>query len=258
MQSVEPAAAQQFTRTHTNTNRIFAWFVHLYTASGVVAAFLATLAVIDGRYRDAFIWLAASTFLDATDGVLARLASVKETLPGFDGARLDDIVDYLTFVFVPVLLLHQAGVLPAGWGLAVACAVLLSSAYGFASLDAKTADHFFTGFPSYWNIVALYLFAFRLSPAVNGIVLAALSVLVFVRIGYIYPSRTPTLRGLTVVLGAIWAVMMIAVIFLLPDAPRLLLTASLFFPIYYTILSLVLWQRRDRRPQSPPGQGALL
>ena len=246
MQSVRPPSAQQFTRTHTNTNLLFAWCVHLYTASGVVAAFLATLAVIGGRYRDAFIWLAVSTFLDATDGVLARLASVKETLPGFDGARLDDIVDYLTFVFVPILLLHQAGALPEGWGLGVGCAVLLSSAYGFASLDAKTADHFFMGFPSYWNIVALYMFAFRLSPSINGVILAALCALVFVRIGYIYPSRTPTLRGLTVALGAIWAVMMIAVIVVLPDVPRLLLTTSLFFPVYYTILSLVLWQRRDR------------
>ena len=251
MQSVRRASAQQFTGTHSNTNLAFAWFVHFYTAMGVVAAFLATLAVIDGRYRDAFIWLAVSTFLDSTDGVLARLASVKETLPGFDGARLDDIVDYLTFVFVPILLLQHAGALPPGWGLLVACAVLLSSAYGFASLDAKTADHFFTGFPSYWNIVALYLFAFRFSPPVNGIVLAVLCAFVFVRIGYVYPSRTPTLRGLTIVLGAIWAVMMIAVILLLPDVPRLLLTASLFFPAYYTILSFVLWHRRDRSGARP-------
>ena len=250
MQSVQPRSAQQFTPAHRSANLVFAWFVHFYTACGVVAAFLATLAVIGGRYREAFVWLAVSTFLDATDGVLARLASVKETLPSFDGARLDDIIDYLTFVFVPVLLLHHAGALPAGWGLAVACAVLLSSAYGFASLDAKTADHFFTGFPSYWNIVALYLFAFRLPPVVNGVVLAVLCALVFVRIGYIYPSRTPTLRGLTVVLGSVWAVMMIAVIALLPAPPRILVTASLFFPIYYAVLSLVLWQRRDRREAS--------
>jgi phosphatidylcholine synthase len=247
MQSVRSRSAQQFTPTHRSANLVFAWFVHFYTACGIVAAFLATLAVIGGRYRDAFVWLAVSTFLDATDGVLARLASVKETLPGFDGARLDDIIDYLTFVFVPVLLLHQAGALPPGWGLAVACAVLLSSGYGFASLDAKTSDHFFTGFPSYWNIVALYLFAFRLSPVVNGVILAALCVLVFVRIGYVYPSRTPTLRGLTVALGSVWALMMIAVIALLPAPPRVLVTASLFFPIYYTVLSFVLWQRREAR-----------
>ena len=76
----------------------------------------------------------------------------------------------------------------------VAFVVLVSSLYGFVSPDAKTADHFFTGFPSYWNVVVLYLMAFRTSPAVNAVVLLVLSGLVFVRIGYVYPSRTPVLK----------------------------------------------------------------
>ena len=135
------------------------------------------------------------------------MARVKEATPGFDGARLDDIVDYLTFVFVPILLLFHAGDLPTTWGWLVAVAVLLSSAYGFASTDAKTEDYFFTGFPSYWNIVALYLHAGRLPAEVNGAILLVLSALVFVRIGYVYPTRTPVLRGVTNGLCAVWGVM---------------------------------------------------
>ena len=172
------------------------------------------------------------------------MARVKETTPNFDGARLDDIVDYLTFVFVPALLLYRAGLLPAAWGGAVAAAMLLSSGYGFSSNDAKTDDHFFTGFPSYWNIVALYLFAARLPPALNAVILLVLSVLVFVRIGYVYPARTPVLRGLTIALCAVWGLMTLAIILMLPDVPSLLLTTSLFFPIYYIGLSLVLHARR--------------
>ena len=228
----------------------FAWAVHAYTASGALAAFLGTLAVFEGRYRTAFLWMVVATFVDASDGVLARLARVKETLPEFDGARLDDIVYYLTFVFLPILLLFHAGTLPERWGIVVAAGVLLSSAYGFASLDAKTDDYFFTGFPSYWNIVAVYLYAARMPPVVNGLILLALTVLVFVRIGYVYPSRTPVLRGLTVVLGAIWGLMVIAIIALLPDAPRWLIVLSLFYPIYYTALSLVLHAGRARRPDA--------
>ena len=145
-----------------------AWGVHLYTASGAIAAFAGTLAVIAGNYREAFLWMIAATFVDATDGVLARRARVKEALPGFDGARLDDIVDYLTYVFLPVLLLYHARDLPGGApGLVVAAAVLLSSAYAFASADAKTDDSFFTGFPSYWNIVALYLHVATLGTTVE-------------------------------------------------------------------------------------------
>jgi len=243
VQSAQPLAGSW----PSGANRGAAWLVHLYTASGALAAFLATVAVIDGRYRDAFLWMALANVLDATDGWFARAADVKRVLPRFDGARLDDIVDYLTFVFVPVLLLHHAGALPAGWGLAIASAVLLSSAYGFASTDAKTDDHFFTGFPSYWNIVALYLYAFAFGPVVNAAILLGLSVMVFVRIGYVYPSRTPVLRGLTMTLGWIWGALMLAVIVTLPDVPRWLLGASLVFPIYYTALSLILQARRPQR-----------
>ena len=225
-----------------------AWLVHAYTASGAVLAFAAVLATMEARFRDAFILLVTATIVDATDGLAARWARVKELTPGFDGARLDDIIDYLTFVFVPVLILYRAEHLPPGWGLGIAGAVLLSSAYGFASLDAKTDDHFFTGFPSYWNIVALYIHAARTPPPFNGWLLLLLVSLVFVRIGYVYPSRTPILQGTTNVLGAIWALMMLAVIYLLPDVPRALLVVSLFFPLYYTALSLWLHFARRSRP----------
>ena len=220
------------------------WAVHLYTALGSVCGFGAVLATVHADYRSAFLWLVAATFIDATDGVLARAADVKKHVPNFDGARLDDIVDYLTYVFAPVFLMYRAGVLPEGWGVAVAAVILLSSAYGFASTDAKADDHFFTGFPSYWNIVAVYLFAAELSQALNAAILLALSGLIFVRIGYVYPTRTPELRGLTTVLGAVWASMVLAIILMMPEVPRLLLFASLFFPAYYTVLSLVLHTRR--------------
>ena len=221
-----------------------AWLVHFYTASGAVLAFAAALAAIEGNFRNAFLFLIASTVVDATDGMFARRAGLPASTPRFDGARLDDIVDYLTFVFVPMLILYLAGDLPSGWGFWVVAAVLLSSGYGFASLDAKTSDYFFTGFPSYWNIIALYLHAAGTSPLFNAAVLLALVVMVFVRIGYVYPSRTPVLRGTTNLLGAVWAAMMLAIVWFLPDVPRWLVPASLFFPVYYAALSFYLHARR--------------
>ena len=223
-----------------------AWLVHAYTATGAVLAFAATLLTFQDRFRGAFVLLIASTIVDATDGFLARWARVKERTPGFDGGRLDDIVDYLTFVFVPMLILHRAGHLPEGWGLAIAAAVLLSSGYGFASLDAKTDDYFFTGFPSYWNIIALYIHAARTPPLFNAVLLLVLVALVFVRIGYVYPSRTPVLQGTTNALGAVWAAMMGLIVYLMPDVPRPLVIASLFFPVYYMALSM--WLNARRRP----------
>ena len=151
---------------------IGAWLVHAFTASGALLAYLALTDAIGGNFRRAFLWLAASTMVDAVDGALARLARVKERTPEFNGSKLDDIVDYLTFVFVPAFIVHGAGLLPDGpVGFVVVAAVLLSSAYGFNREDAKTADHFFTGFPSYWNIVAVYMVALRLAPGANAAIL---------------------------------------------------------------------------------------
>ena len=229
------------------TAQPLAWLVHFYTASGAVLAFVASVSAVEGRFREAILALVAATVVAATDGLLARRAGIPGSTPDFDGARLDDIVDYLTFVFVPMLILYRAGNLPDGWGLWVVAAVLLSSGYGFASLDAKTSDYFFTGFPSYWNIVALYLHAAGTPDVFNGVLLLVLVVMVFVRIGYVYPSRTPVLRGLTNILGGIWALMMLAVVWWLPAVPSGLLIGSLFFPVYYTVLSFWLHSQRVRR-----------
>lgn len=227
-------------------NKWPAWSVHAYTASGALMGLAGVLAVVAGDYRQAFAWMFAATVVDGTDGVLARRARVKEVTPGFDGARLDDIVDYLTFVFLPAFLLVHAGLLPQGLSFVVASAMLLSSAYGFASIDAKTSDHFFTGFPSYWNIVVLYLFVLGLTPIVNAAIVLMLAALVFVRIGYVYPTRTPTLRVTTLTLMVAWGVMLLGIIWWLPSPPRTLVLASLTFPVYYALLSFVLHARRAR------------
>ena len=216
------------------------WLAHLYTGLGVVAALLATLAVLAHDYRGAFIWLGVQIVIDSTDGLLARALRVKERLPHFDGARLDDIIDYLTYVFVPVLLLLHAGLLPEAWGVWVGAIVLLSSAYGFSQTAAKikSNDYYFTGFPSYWNLVALYLYLFAFAPLTNAMILIVFAVLVFLPLRYIYPSRTVAFATLTNVLGAIWAVLLIWIVWRLPatDGPWIML--SLVFPIYYMTLSM--------------------
>lgn len=238
---------------------IAAFLVHLYTASGAVLALLALEAGLAGRVRGAFLLLVLAVVVDATDGTLARAARVKERAALFDGARMDDIIDYLTFVFVPVALAYTWGLLPARAGLAVAACPLLASALGFARTDAKTADHFFTGFPSYWNIVVLYLYLAGSPPWLNAAVLIALSALVFVPVRYVYPSRTPVLRRLTNVLGALWGVAMVVLVWQIPEPSGWLLAASAVYPVYYTGLSLYLSARRSEgaggspRPTARPG-----
>ena len=228
----------------TRADRSRAWLVHMYTGLGAVLAFAAGYAVIHGNDRLALGALFIATMVDATDGVLARGARVKEVLPQIDGGRIDDIVDYMTFVLLPMLLLEAAGGLYLATVFPVVAVVMLSSLYGFVAPDAKTDDHFFTGFPSYWNIVVLYLLLFRIPPAINAAVLLGLSALVFVRIGWVYPSRTATLQRTTLALGGIWTILIGAIIWMWPSPPRWMAIASLVFPVYYLVLSLVLHARR--------------
>ena len=223
---------------------IAAWLVHLYTASSAVLALLATRATFEYRFRDAFFWLGVAIMIDSSDGVFARAARVSQRLPWFNGAKLDDIVDYLTYVFVPAVFVWRALLVPDAWTIPVASAMLLSSAYGFNRDDAKTSDHFFTGFPSYWNLVVFYLFLMHESQVVNALVLIALAVFVFVPIRYLYPSRTPTLRALTVALGIAWGITLLVIVWQLPAISAPLLWGSLAFPIYYVVLSLVVGWRR--------------
>jgi phosphatidylcholine synthase len=223
-----------------------AWGVHLLTASGAPAGVLAILAIERGDAAAAFWWMAYTLAVDSFDGALARAVGVKQVLPFFDGTRLDDIVDYFTYVIVPALFLIRMDVLPDAVAVPVALSTLLASAYGFCRTDAKTTDHYFTGFPSYWNIVAFYLVALGPPPWVGAAIVIALAVLVFVPMVYVYPSRTPTLRALTIALGLAWAAGMLAMIWRYPHIPSPVLYLSLGFPVYYVVLSLVLDIRRRR------------
>jgi phosphatidylcholine synthase len=224
-----------------------AWGVHLYTASGAVVALVALDAISRQSYRTAFGWMIVAFLLDCTDGTLARRVGVKQVLPFFDGAKLDDIVDYVNYVIVPVALALRAGLVPGGAaGVLVSALPLLASGYGFCHAEAKTADHFFTGFPSYWNVVVLYLYALRTPPSFNVATLTLLSFLVFVPIRYLYPSRATTARRATYVLGAVWGSLVLCLLLQLPHASRALAIASLFFPVYYVGMSLHLHFNRRR------------
>jgi phosphatidylcholine synthase len=224
------------------------WTAHLYTALGAVAALLAALAVLERDFRTAFFWLGVQIFIDSTDGLIARALRVKERLPWFDGALLDNIIDYLTYVFIPVLILLSADLLPARWGVAVGSAVLLAGGYGFSRTDAKLAvgtEHFFTGFPSYWNIVTFYMYVFRLPTAINAAILLAFAVFVFVPLRFVYPSRASTLRTLTMVLGFMWGAITIWMVWRLPATDGPWSALSLLFPVYYMLLSFWLdWKSR--------------
>ncbi len=229
-------------------SRLAAAGVHVYTAAGSVLGLLIVLAAVEGRVVAA-LWLGlVAMVVDGTDGMLARRFRVKELIPWFDGARLDDIVDYLTYVFAPVVLLWAIGALPAGpWGWVLAALPLLSSCYQFCRVDAKTEDHAFLGFPSYWNVVAFYAVVLDLGRPAVAAILVVCSVLVFVPVRYLYPSRTPALRTSSLALTAVWFGTYALLLVQYPNPHPLVVAASLAYLVYYVAVSGWLTARTARR-----------
>jgi phosphatidylcholine synthase len=221
--------------------------VHTYTASGTVLAFFVVVAALDGKAIRA-LWLGLATLIiDGSDGLLARRLRVKETIPQFDGARLDDIVDYITYVFAPVVLLWTGGFLPRGvWGEILAALPLLASSYQFCRVDAKTDDHYFLGFPSYWNVIAFYAVICQLSPSMLAGIIVVCSLLVFVPVKYIYPSRTFVLRRLNLLLAVCWLVSYAVLLVQFPRPSAVVVVLSLGYVVYYIMASVYLTLRSRR------------
>jgi phosphatidylcholine synthase len=221
--------------------RLRAVAVHLYTASGVVLALLILVAAFQGDAVRALWLMLASLIVDSTDGLLARRLRVDEALPFFDGALLDNIVDYMTYAFAPMVLLWSGDYLPFGTpGVVFAALPLLASSYQFCRTDAKTDDHFFLGFPSYFNVVAFYAIVFEPDKGALATALVVCSVLVFIPLRYVYPTRTIAFRKLSLALTALWLASYAAILLQMPEPDPLLLGFSIFYLFYYFGLSLYL------------------
>jgi len=222
---------------------VWAWGVHLFTATGALWGLLAIMATVQHQWQAAFFWLGLAALVDSLDGTLARRFQVKGLLPGFDGALLDNIIDYQTYVIVPAIFLYEANLLPASTTITGVAMVVLASAFQFCQADAKTDDHTFKGFPSYWNVVVFYLFMFDANPVINFWVIATFTVLVFVPIRYLYPSRMIRFQKMTFFLTAVWGILCVIVLLQYPTFQPWMLWTSLLYIVYYVGLSLYMMVR---------------
>ncbi len=235
--------------------RVLGWCVHCYTGLGLLAAAgIAVLIVRGGHasFRWAFVLMLIATLIDSTDGALARAVRIKEAVPSFDGRRLDDLIDFLNYAFLPLLLIWRAGILPTGYE---PCLLLplVASAYGFCQVEAKTDDGYFLGFPSYWNLVAFYLYLLDtfISPLAGWLsvgLIVGLALLTFLPSRYLYPSQRGRLNMLTSLLGIVWMLLLVWILYRLPTgegpvSPTIdrltkgLILLSLMFPAYYMVMS---------------------
>ena len=217
-----------------------AWSVHLFTATGAIWGFLSLLAIFEEKWRVAIIWIIIAMFVDGFDGMLARWFHVKEYARGVDGGLMDNIIDYLNYVVVAAFILIKApNLMPAGLEMVGAFSILLTSAYQFSQVDAKTDEQsfFFKGFPSVWNFLVLYMMLLGLNPWLNFAILVLCNFLVFVPVKYIYPSRNTRLRRLTLGLTYLYGAIGVWGLLQYPSVPQWIVWISLVYVAYYAVLS---------------------
>jgi phosphatidylcholine synthase len=224
-------------------SRCIGWAIHAFTASGAFFGLLALVAIYQQELLSAFWLMGLTIVIDSVDGLFARRAKVRLTVPQVDGALLDNIVDFFTYTMVPCFFLLTTPLLPDYWRYMCVIAITFSSAYQFTQVDAKTSDHFFKGFPSYWNIAVFYLFFWQTGVWTNFVLLSVLAVLSFVPIKYVYPSRldylthNKLLRLGMLLATVVWGVATTGLLWVYPETNFFLVFLSMSYLVLYFGLS---------------------
>ena len=218
--------------TQEHTRVAAAWAVHAFTATGIVLGLFSLFATFQGNQLNAFLWLGLALFVDGIDGSLARRFHVRELTPHFDGATLDVVVDYISYTFIPALMVYFFAMVPHGFGIMTACFIALTSLYCFANTNMKTSDYYFEGFPAVWNIVVLYMHILRTPEWVNLAVIALCGVLTFVPWKYVHPLRVARFRPATIAATVVWSFTSFWLIFTAEKTPHPAVSEPLVFTVW--------------------------
>lgn len=225
---------------------------HGVTAVGAVFGFLALRAVFEGDIAAAFMWLGLALVIDGVDGGIARRARVSEVIPWFDGATLDNIIDYFTYVAVPAAVVYRFAMVPEGWAAVAAATMMAVSCYTFSNKAVKTSDYYFSGFPAIWNIVVFYLYVLQTAPIINLLVVAGGCLMTFLPFKYIHPFRVRQWRPISIAVTLLWVAASVRLVLADPESSRVWTVAPAAFwlwvlaSVYFAGLSL--WRSLRGRP----------
>ena len=200
-----------------NTDKIAAWAVHGFTASGAVLGFLAIISILNNDLVGAFLWLGLALLIDGIDGSLARKIGVLDKTPNIDGSTLDNVIDYLNYVIIPALMIYWFQMVPNGWEIILPAGMFAVSLYTFANMNMKANDYYFSGFPAVWNIVVLYFYILNTHPIINVIIILLLFIFTFIPIKFVHPLRVKKIRNLTIFCTVLWSATTLKLVTTNPD-----------------------------------------
>jgi phosphatidylcholine synthase len=209
-----------------------AYGVHVFTACGAVCAVLSLSATLAGRLDIAFLWLGVAFIVDGIDGTFARVLNVAVRADRYDGEILDLVVDYTTYVFVPVVMLITSHVLPAGLEIALASVICLTAALYFADTKMKTEEGGFLGFPACWNVVAFYLLLIPPPGWIATAIILVFAALQFAPIVFTHPMRVKRFRIVNLGLVAVFGMAALAALWTWGAVP---------VPVIWALVGVAVW-----------------
>ena len=228
------------TQEYSWLQKALAWSVHLFTASGLLAAFMSILAINEQDWQMAMVWLIVCQIIDGVDGTFARLFKVKEVLPNMDGKTIDYVIDFVSYAVVPAYFIYQAGLLEPPFQIICTFVILLVSALYYGKEGMVSEDYYFVGFPVMWNMVVFFLvFVYDFTPLWNAILIFIFAILHFVPIKFVYPSRGYKYRWLTLTMTAIAIILAGITLFIYPEKPPYLVLILTLTLAYYGVRAVL-------------------
>ena len=183
---------------------LWAFGVHILTASGAFFAFLSLVAAAEKDFTKSFLWMGIALAVDGVDGPLARKLEVKKWWPHWSGDMLDAVIDYVTYVMIPAFLLYQSGLMGKYISFLAAAVIVVTSAIYYADTRMKTEDYGFKGFPVCWNMVVFTILVTSPSEMLSIAFVLVTAVLTFLPIIFVHPVRVKILRPVTLSMLGVW------------------------------------------------------
>jgi len=220
--------------------KTLAWSVHIFTASGLIAGFMALLAMHEHDVRTAMFWLILAFIIDGIDGTFARLFKVKEVLPQMDGKTIDYVVDFANFAIIPAYIFYQSDLVFPEWRLPLTSLILLISALYYGKTGMVSEDNYFIGFPVLWNMIVYFLiFVFDLSYGFNAFIIVLFAIAHFVPLKYIYPSQAKRWQLASSIISGLFFILMCVVVYYYPVRNIYLTSLSIIGLSYFVILTFL-------------------
>ena len=227
--------------TETSQSQRRAGFsIHVLTASGALAGLVALQSVIDGHIRAALLWLIVCQILDGIDGPIARKFDVSLHAPHIDGHVLDLVIDYVTCVVVPTVLLIRMDVVEPRVTMTISGLILITSALWFARTDQETEDVWFNGFPAMWNIVIPTFILLGTSQRYAAMICIVFCIAQLTMVKFPHLVRVQALRPATYTATVIYFGAFILLSARYPDGPQWAQNIILVGPIY--LVAIVVWR----------------